>query len=165
MKGKIRVFCRLRPPSEMERREGGCRPAAEAADECSVALETGRGRRTFDFDRVFGPDASQEAVFEDTKVRGLPRGPSPGPSHGPFGPRRLEAESKRLNALGHPRYTNAVLMAARFVNEARWTTTPFRSVPPSASSAPRSLKVGRRSWGVLHPPGWTGMRRGDRGRL
>lgn len=127
MKGKIRVFCRLRPPSEMERREGGCRPAAEAADECSVALETGRGRRTFDFDRVFGPDASQEAVFEDTKVRGLPRGPSPGPSHGPFGPRRLEAESKRLNALGHPRYTNAVLMAARFVNEARWTTTPFRS--------------------------------------
>ncbi|KAG5841233.1 hypothetical protein ANANG_G00197380 [Anguilla anguilla] len=65
MKGKIRVFCRIRPMGRTET-AGGSRAAVDCVDEYSVAVETPRGWKEFQFDRVFGTASSQEEVFQDT---------------------------------------------------------------------------------------------------
>ncbi|XP_035291510.1 kinesin-like protein KIN-14Q [Anguilla anguilla] len=65
MKGKIRVFCRIRPMSRMET-AGGSKAAVDCVDEYSVVVETPRGWKEFQFDRVFGTASSQEEVFQDT---------------------------------------------------------------------------------------------------
>lgn len=66
MKGKIRVFARVRPLTSAER-EKGCDMALTCQDEFSCSL-VHRGRtKTFEFDRVFSPAASQTEVFADTK--------------------------------------------------------------------------------------------------
>ena len=65
MKGKIRVFCRIRPLSEMDRRTS---EVVKIEDEFSLQLETTRGQKNFQFDHVFGPQDSQENVFEDINV-------------------------------------------------------------------------------------------------
>ncbi|XP_050695203.1 uncharacterized protein LOC126985012 isoform X1 [Eriocheir sinensis] len=70
MKGKIRVFCRLRPVSESEARRGG--GAAErvvgAEDHFTVNVDSQRGHKTFLFDRVFQAHENQEEVFADTNA-------------------------------------------------------------------------------------------------
>ncbi|KAG7155673.1 kinesin-like protein KIN-14E isoform X2 [Homarus americanus] len=68
MKGKIRVFCRVRPMSEGERRQevGGEVTAVE--DEFTLAVNTQRGHKSFLFDRVFQPHDDQDAVFQDTNA-------------------------------------------------------------------------------------------------
>ena len=66
MKGKIRVFCRVRPMNDKER-ELGCTSVVAISDEFTVNLETTAGVKQFQFDACFAPDATQESVFEDTK--------------------------------------------------------------------------------------------------
>jgi Kinesin-like protein len=66
MKGKVRVFCRIRPmlPSELNR---GCQPIITPIDDFNISLETRNGPKTFSYDSCFGPNTTQEQVFEDTK--------------------------------------------------------------------------------------------------
>jgi len=66
MKGKIRVFCRVRPLSEKEN-EMGSQPIVNIVDEFTVKVDTKYGPKAFSFDAAFGPDTSQDKVFEDTK--------------------------------------------------------------------------------------------------
>ncbi|XP_076020795.1 putative LOC110439812 homolog [Genypterus blacodes] len=65
MKGKIRVFCRIRPVNRAEAAQGGAIVVGKI-DDCSVAVETPRGPREFQFDQVFSAEASQEDLFHDT---------------------------------------------------------------------------------------------------
>lgn len=63
--GKIRVFCRIRPLSRTEDAQGGV-IAVEKIDDFSVSVDTPRGPREFQFDKVFTAEASQEDLFQDT---------------------------------------------------------------------------------------------------
>ena len=63
--GKIRVFCRIRPVNRNEAGQGGA-IAVEKIDEYSVTVETPRGQREFQFDKVFSAEASQDDLFHDT---------------------------------------------------------------------------------------------------
>ncbi|XP_047448267.1 kinesin-like protein KIN-14E [Mugil cephalus] len=65
MKGKIRVFCRIRPVSRAEAAQGGV-VVVDKIDDYSVTVETPRGQREFQFDKVFSAEASQEELFHDT---------------------------------------------------------------------------------------------------
>ena len=61
MKGKIRVFARIRPLTKTER-SNGCDTALTCEDEFSCTL-VHRGRsKVFEFDRVFSPASSQAEV-------------------------------------------------------------------------------------------------------
>ncbi|XP_068167604.1 uncharacterized protein si:dkey-96l17.6 [Antennarius striatus] len=65
MKGKIRVFCRIRPVSRKEFAQGEA-VVVEKVDDYSVTVETPRGQREFQFDKVFSAEASQDDLFHDT---------------------------------------------------------------------------------------------------
>eukprot|EP00762_Andalucia_godoyi_P005260 ANDGO_06763.mRNA.1 Kinesin-like calmodulin-binding protein homolog len=64
MKGKIRVYCRVRPLSKTEV-ERGDTPAVAYPDEFTIKVVP--KNREFIYDRVFPPDCSQSEVFEDTQ--------------------------------------------------------------------------------------------------
>ena len=66
MKGKVRVFCRIRPliKSEIDR---GCQIVATQIDEFNLNLETEYGPKVFPYDSCFGPAVTQEQIFEDSK--------------------------------------------------------------------------------------------------
>jgi hypothetical protein len=64
MKGKIRVYCRVRPLSRTERERNG-RMAVAFPDEFTINVVP--KNRDFIYDRVFPPDCSQQEVFEDTQ--------------------------------------------------------------------------------------------------
>lgn len=66
LKGKIRVFCRVRPPSKNEKLANEI--VAKCSDPYTIALETAKGSKEFQFDRVFTPEDNQEEIFADTKV-------------------------------------------------------------------------------------------------
>ena len=66
LKGKIRVFTRVRPMMRYEK-ERECHWAVAQQDEMTCTVQTNRGLKEFSFDRVFMPENSQEEVFEDTK--------------------------------------------------------------------------------------------------
>ncbi|XP_037082971.1 kinesin-like protein KIN-14I [Pollicipes pollicipes] len=66
LKGRIRVFCRLRPLNEMERRRGGA-AAINCADEFTLCVDGDKGQREFQFDKVFTDDTSQERIFEEVE--------------------------------------------------------------------------------------------------
>uniref|UniRef100_A0A667XH45 Kinesin motor domain-containing protein n=1 Tax=Myripristis murdjan TaxID=586833 RepID=A0A667XH45_9TELE len=68
--GKIRVFCRIRPLNRAEATQGGA-IVVEKMDEYSVNLETPRGQREFQFDKVFNAETTQEEIFQDTNRSGL----------------------------------------------------------------------------------------------
>uniref|UniRef100_A0A7N0SZI1 Uncharacterized protein n=1 Tax=Kalanchoe fedtschenkoi TaxID=63787 RepID=A0A7N0SZI1_KALFE len=68
LKGSIRVYCRVRPfigsqPNTLS--------SIEHIDEGDITIKTlqknGKGCKSFRFNKVFGPTASQEDVFADTK--------------------------------------------------------------------------------------------------
>jgi chromosome segregation ATPase len=67
MKGAIRLFCRIRPlsHSELEREESN-KIVINALDEFTVAV-AGKTEHKYNFDSVFGPDSTQDKVFEETK--------------------------------------------------------------------------------------------------
>lgn len=64
LSGKIRVFCRIRPVNRSEATQGGAVVVAKL-DDYSVTVETQRGPREFQFDKVFSTEASQEDLFQD----------------------------------------------------------------------------------------------------
>lgn len=67
MKGKVRVFCRIRPMlrNEIER---GCKVVANPIDDFNLSLETRQhGSKVFPYDSCFGPNATQDQIFEDSK--------------------------------------------------------------------------------------------------
>ncbi len=65
LKGKIRVFCRIRPVAKNEKTS---EVIAQPSDPYTVSLETTKGHKEFQFDRVFTSEESQEQVFCDTQV-------------------------------------------------------------------------------------------------
>ena len=68
MKGKIRVYCRLRPLSEKEIAEKE-RKTVKSVDEFTVEHPWKDDRvKQHIYDRVFDGEATQEDVFEDTRV-------------------------------------------------------------------------------------------------
>ncbi|ESW28346.1 hypothetical protein PHAVU_003G279200 [Phaseolus vulgaris] len=67
MKGKIRVYCRLRPLNEKEMAEKE-REVLTAVDEFTVEYPWKDDKpKQYIYDRVFDAGATQESVFEDTK--------------------------------------------------------------------------------------------------
>ncbi|XP_043246888.1 kinesin-like protein KIN-14I [Amphibalanus amphitrite] len=66
LKGRIRVFCRLRPLSESERRQGGAAPI-DCADPYTLCVGGDKGQREFQFDRVFTEDTSQQRIFDEVE--------------------------------------------------------------------------------------------------
>lgn len=58
------MFCRIRPVSRAEVAQGGA-IVVEKTDEYSVTVETPRGQREFQFDKVFTAEASQDDLFLD----------------------------------------------------------------------------------------------------
>lgn len=66
MKGKIRVYCRIRPILKFEE-DKGQKVALNVPDELSLNLEWKGVKKEFNFDAVFQPGTSQDKVFEDTK--------------------------------------------------------------------------------------------------
>ncbi|KAK7386595.1 hypothetical protein VNO78_26928 [Psophocarpus tetragonolobus] len=67
MKGKIRVYCRLRPLNEKEIAERE-REILTAVDEFTVEYPWKDDKpKQYLYDRVFDADATQESVFEDTR--------------------------------------------------------------------------------------------------
>lgn len=68
MKGKIRVYCRLRPLTEKEILDRE-KSMVITPDEYTIAHPwKDEKSKQHVYDRVFDPSASQEEVFEDTKV-------------------------------------------------------------------------------------------------
>ncbi|PFH34827.1 putative calmodulin-binding carboxy-terminal kinesin-like family protein [Besnoitia besnoiti] len=66
MKGKIRVYCRVRPMAKYEI-EKQCKQSVFPVDEYSVKVLTSKGEKEFMYDRTFPPDCTQEDVYEDTQ--------------------------------------------------------------------------------------------------
>ena len=67
LRGKIRVFCRIRPMSEQEYQRS-CGNITTIIDDFSFNVEANPGKlKKYSFDAIFGPAASQEEVFEDTR--------------------------------------------------------------------------------------------------
>lgn len=68
LKGNIRVFCRTRPMDQrLETLEGHSVAVQVVNDMTLRAGEKGQAMRSFDFDCVFGPDSTQEQVFEEVQ--------------------------------------------------------------------------------------------------
>ncbi|XP_021732678.1 kinesin-like protein KIN-14Q isoform X3 [Chenopodium quinoa] len=68
LKGNIRVFCRCRPmnPEEISMGDKAAIDFESARDGELTIKSNGHPRKTFKFDAVFGPQAGQADVFEDT---------------------------------------------------------------------------------------------------
>ncbi|PIM98481.1 Kinesin (KAR3 subfamily) [Handroanthus impetiginosus] len=68
LKGSIRVYCRVRPFLH-----GQCdyMSTVDHMEEGTITINTlaknGKGRKSFNFNKVFGPSATQEEVFSDTQ--------------------------------------------------------------------------------------------------
>uniref|UniRef100_A0AAY5EGP1 Kinesin motor domain-containing protein n=1 Tax=Electrophorus electricus TaxID=8005 RepID=A0AAY5EGP1_ELEEL len=62
--GDIRVLCRIRPLTRPELARGTS-TIVSCLDDYSVILETPRGPREFQFDRIFSMDSTQEEVFQE----------------------------------------------------------------------------------------------------
>lgn len=66
LKGKIRVYCRVRPMLQFEK-DRGQEMAVEIPDELTINLKWKDKKREFAFDSVFAAADTQEKVFADTK--------------------------------------------------------------------------------------------------
>jgi len=69
MKGKVRVYCRVRPFSNSEKTNADqVQPCVSIKDETQMTVGTQKNRmKEYNFDAVFGPESTQEEVFDDTK--------------------------------------------------------------------------------------------------
>ena len=69
LKGKVRVYCRIRPLTQSERADPAkAQSCCSIIDEVSLTVGTQRNRvKEYSFDAVFGEFSTQEDVFEDTK--------------------------------------------------------------------------------------------------
>lgn len=56
MKGKIRVFARVRPINDKDSK--GLRNVVKIPDEMSIQIETRQGQREYHFDNVFGAEST-----------------------------------------------------------------------------------------------------------
>merc|ERR1719281_735700 len=67
LRGNIRVFCRVRPllPFELKKGATSCLKFPPAED-FVVKVNAGDEIMTFEYDRVYKPEYTQEAVSEDT---------------------------------------------------------------------------------------------------
>jgi hypothetical protein len=66
LKGAIRVYSRFRPLSNSEK-ERGNKNVCNFLDEFSVRTGPEGKERTYEYDRTFGPDSTQEDIFKETK--------------------------------------------------------------------------------------------------
>ena len=64
LRGNIRVYVRVKPLSP-EEREAGVQPVLRCTDDSRISVAGQGPPRVFDFDRSFGPETSQQVVFED----------------------------------------------------------------------------------------------------
>ncbi|XP_042515804.1 kinesin-like protein KIN-14I isoform X2 [Macadamia integrifolia] len=111
LKGSIRVYCRVRPflPGQPNRLSN-----VDHIEEGNITILTPskygkEGRRSFTFNKVFGPTASQEEVFSDTRplIRSVLDGynvcifaygqTGSGKTHTMTGPRELTEKSQGVN--------------------------------------------------------------------
>jgi DNA replication protein DnaC len=69
LKGKVRVYCRIRPFSNSEKTDADkAQPCVNITDETSLVVGTQKNRmKAYNFDAVFGLNSTQEEVFEDTR--------------------------------------------------------------------------------------------------
>jgi kinesin family protein C2/C3 len=66
LKGNIRVYCRCRPMSKAEL-ERGATDVTAFGDLDDISIFTEQGKKSFEFDKTFDQDSTQDKVFEDTK--------------------------------------------------------------------------------------------------
>ncbi|EAR88126.2 kinesin motor catalytic domain protein (macronuclear) [Tetrahymena thermophila SB210] len=66
MKGKIRVFCRVRPPNENEVQMNS-QNVVEVLDAMNCKLQAKNGPKKFQFDSCFGFSSRQDDIFNDAK--------------------------------------------------------------------------------------------------
>ncbi|KAL4476410.1 hypothetical protein ABPG74_010143 [Tetrahymena malaccensis] len=66
MKGKIRVFCRVRPPNENEVQMNS-QNVVEVMDSMNCKLQAKNGPKKFQFDSCFGFNSRQDDIFNDAK--------------------------------------------------------------------------------------------------
>lgn len=68
LQGNIQVFCRIRPMSFGEIQKG-CKAVVEALSETELGCFDARTNawKSFGFDRVWGPDQSQQSIFQDVE--------------------------------------------------------------------------------------------------
>ncbi|GBG30564.1 Kinesin-like protein KIN-14E [Hondaea fermentalgiana] len=66
MKGKIRVFARCRPMAQYEL-DRNCHQVVSFPDEFTLDVVSNKGPKQFVYDRCFGPDSTQDSIFEDTQ--------------------------------------------------------------------------------------------------
>lgn len=64
------MFCRIRPPSKNEKMANEI--VAKCSDPYTISLETPKGHKEYQFDRVFTPEDNQEEIFADTQVNICP---------------------------------------------------------------------------------------------
>ncbi|KAK7277786.1 hypothetical protein RJT34_22803 [Clitoria ternatea] len=66
LKGSIRVYCRVRPfLSAQQNYASTVDNIEDGIITINIPTKTGKGRRSFNFNKVFGPSASQAEVFSD----------------------------------------------------------------------------------------------------
>ena len=68
LQGNIQVFCRVRPMSVKEI-QNGCKTTVECLSETELGCFDVRTNqwKSFAFDRVWGPDQSQQDIFQDVE--------------------------------------------------------------------------------------------------
>ena len=64
MRGNIRVFCRVRPPSSSK---GVEEPPVSQSSPTELVVRSPGGTKLFEVDMVFGPQSSQEDVFAEVQ--------------------------------------------------------------------------------------------------
>lgn len=65
MKGKIRVFCRVRPLNKREQ-DMDSPECVEIQDEMQMQITTRTGAKKFNFDSVFGQESTQNEIFDES---------------------------------------------------------------------------------------------------
>ena len=65
LRGNIRVFCRVRPPTESEKDRDDFAKVVSFPNDGDVKIDTGRKTKVWSFDRVFDFSTSQAAVYTE----------------------------------------------------------------------------------------------------